>query len=395
MKRREFVTNSATALGLAMTGSAAHALSPCNPPTLTIDGNATFSAACDDQGSSSAPAWLAGRSLFEWTAVPNSLLKNVQSDFTSPGGSKEYVMSYSGGAVKAAGSELFVIGGGHADYAGNEIYSIMLSANAPQWKRRNMPTASVGSVSAVGSSHYSDGRPSSRHTYWTAQFINSKNRLMTFGAAAVWGNGNGNFDTVDGFNPTTNDYDPAGTYPSQSGIGIVSAGVAVDAAENVYVHNHATGVLYRWNCAANNWTNLGNKGVYNYETAMACDTTRNRILRVRNGGIPEAVIDLSGGLVLSTVGFLGSLAGSISGGSLVYDKFADCFWFWKRGSSSLYRIHPVTWAVSVQSVSGSVPDNTYVDGRHMIYGRFGFVPELRGLVFVKDVDSSVYFIRTS
>jgi hypothetical protein len=218
---------------------------------------------------------------------------------------------------------------------------------------------------------------------------------MTFGAAAVWGNGNGNFPTVDGFNPIANDYDAAGTYPSQSGIETVACGVAMDSSGNAYVHNPNTGNFYKWTQSSNTWSTLGNRGVYNYETAYACDTTRNRILRVRGGAISEAIFDLNSGGAISNVTFTGASASDISGGCLEYDDAADCFWFFKRNSSTLYRIHPTTWAVTVQSVTGSVPSNSYVDGRHGIYGRFRYCPEINGLVFVRDVDANTYFIRTS
>lgn len=119
------------------------------------------------------------------------------------------------------------------------------------------------------------------------------------------------------------------------------------------------------------------------------------MLRVRGSSTSETTFDLNNGGASSSITFTGSSAGSITGGSLVYDSGADCFWFLKRGSSTLFRVDPVSWAVTVQSVTGTVPNNSYVDGRHMIYGRFAYCPELRGLVFVKDVDNDAYFIRTA
>jgi hypothetical protein len=342
------------------------------------------------------PAWLFGKNLFEWVEIQGTTIAAAQSGFTSPGGSKEYVCSYSGGTVKSAGSELYVIGGGHADYAGNEVYSCRLADDVPAWTRRRNPTASVGSTSVAGNAYNSDGRPASRHTYWHLQFVNSLNRAMLVGGAALWGNGNGNTDTVDGFNPVTNDYDAAGTYASQAGIGVTSVGVAKDASERIYILNHNTGDLFRWTPGTpGTWTNLGNKGVADYETPMACDTTRNRILRARGSGVSECIYDLNSNGDRTNITFTGSNAGQITGGSLVYDPIVDCFWFWKRGSSTLYRIHPTTWAVTAQSVTGAAVNNSYVDGRHMNYGRFCYVPELKGLAFTRDVDSNVFFLRTA
>lgn len=395
MNRRNFLLRGALgSLGVrAFVGREAQAL-PCPPPSIQVSGGTQVSTQCGS-APGTVPAWLQGKDAFQWLPLPSTKLASVQSGFTSPGGSKMYVCSYSGGALKASGSELFVAGGGHADYAGNEVYSLRLADDTPAWVRRNSPTATVGSTSVAGSAYYSDGRPTSRHTYWHLQYCDQRDRLMTFGAAAVWGNGNGNFPTVDGFNPGTNEYDPAGTYPSQSGIEAVACGVAKDGSGNVYVHNFNSGTLFKWTQSSNTWSSLGNRGVYNYETAYACDTRRNRMLRVRGSSTSETTFDLNNGGASSSITFTGSSAGSITGGSLVYDSGADCFWFLKRGSSTLFRVDPVSWAVTVQSVTGTVPNNSYVDGRHMIYGRFAYCPELRGLVFVKDVDNDAYFIRTA
>jgi hypothetical protein len=289
---------------------------------------------------------------------------------------------------------MFVVGGGHADYAGNEVYSLRLADDSPMWVRRSNPTMNVGGTSGPGAAYYSDGRPSSRHTYWHVQYCDQRDRLMTFGAAAVWGNGNGNFPTVDGFDPRTNQYDPAGAYPSQSGIETVACGVAKDSGGNVYIHNHASGVLYKWTQTSNSWSSLGNRGVYDYETAYVCDSFRNRILRIRGGNSSAGVFNLNSGGEFTSISFTGAGAGAMTNGCLVFDSGADCYWFLKRGSPTIYRVDPVTWAVTVQSVTGVVPNNTYIDGRHTIYGRFAYCPELRGLVFVRDADSDAYFVKT-
>jgi hypothetical protein len=289
---------------------------------------------------------------------------------------------------------MFVVGGGHADYAGNEVYSLRLADDSPTWVRRNNPTMNVGGTSGVGAAYYSDGRPSSRHTYWHVQYCDQRDRLMTFGAAAVWGNGNGNFSTVDGFDPSANDYEPAGTYPSQSGIAAVACGVAKDSNGNVYVHNYGTGVLYKWTQSSNSWSSIGSSSPCEYETAHACDTSRNRILRVRGGNSSAGVYDLNRGGAFTSISFTGAGADVMSDGCLVFDSSADCFWFLKRGSSVLYRVDPITWAVTVQPVTGTVPNNSYVDGRHKIYGRFAYCPELRGLVFVRDSESDTFFVKT-
>jgi hypothetical protein len=78
-----------------------------------------------------------------WIEVPGTRIADVQGAFQSPGGYKPYVNSYSGACVKDSGSEVFLAGGGHADYAGNEVYTLRLQSDAPKWVRRRNPTSVV------------------------------------------------------------------------------------------------------------------------------------------------------------------------------------------------------------------------------------------------------------
>lgn len=340
--------------------------------------------------SSSLPAWLAGAALNEWVEIDSTALSSAQSGFTSPGGAKTHVCAYSGAAVQDSGSVVWVFGGGHQDYAGNEPYSIRLADAAPSWSRRRDPTASVQD----DVEHYSDGRPSSRHSYWHPQFITARSRFMCFGGASTWGSGNSGTLAVDGFNPATNDWDSAGTWASIPAAAGSACAVCKDGDENVYIHNYNNGDLYKWTEASNSWATLSNVDVANLATAWAVDTSRGRILRHANGGVSASTIALSDG-AKTDISLTGADAGEIDSGNLVYDPVVDCFWFWKWGETTLWKIHPTTWAVTTQSVTGSVPNNTFVDGVHEFYGRFNYCPELKGLVFVKDAAANVHFIRTA
>jgi len=179
--------------------------------------------------------------------------------------------------------------------------------------------------------------------------------------------------------------------------------MAKDANENVWVHDYAGGNLYLWTQLTNTWSIIGNIGVANYETPWACDTKRNRIFRTYGGGSSPGpgYLDLTNPTAgFTNVTLTGTYAHSITAGNVVYDPVVDCFWFWRRGdpnnsaSNWLYQIDPTTWAVTVATVTGSMPDNTYVDGTTCFYGRFNYCPELNGLVFMKNSQTNVYFIRT-
>lgn len=336
------------------------------------------------------PAWLSGAAVLEWVEIANSDMAAAQTGFTSPGGLPNQVVAYSGGAVQESGSVLWVAGGGHADYAGNEPYSIRLSDSAPTWTRRRDPTATV----ANDVEYYADGRPSARHSYYQCQFINRRGKFFWFGGGSVWGSGNSGSIAVDSFDPNTNDWDSSGTYPDMpSGPGS-ACGVSKDASENVYIHNYNSGDLYKWTEATNTWSTLSNIDVANSAQSHCVDTSRNRIFRTAKGAISAATIALDTGVKTDRT-LSGANAADIDNGMLVYDPNNDCFWFWRWNSTNLYRIHPTTFAVTIESVTGTVPNNTFGNGLHEFYGRFNYCPELKGLVFVKDANANVFFIRTS
>ena len=340
------------------------------------------------------PAWLASAKVFEWREIPGTRLdesevwKNYKA---APGTLGKYgILAYSGGTVKTKRSEFFISGGGHQDYAGNEVYSIVLNTDAPSWVRRNNPSTEL----ADNKPYYPDGRPAGRHSYWAIQFIDRKDRLMFFGMAP-WGVKPGSYGTVDGFDPTINDYEPAGTYASQDGLGGPD-GVGRDAEENIYTHSGRTGNLYKWTLATNTWENLGYRGAYQHNTPFAVDTKRNRMFRPPSGSSKAGYYDLNNQGALSLLTLTGPAAQAAVGpAQVVYDPVNDVFWLWKRNDATLYRVEAETFHTTVQPVQGALPRVAYKDARHNIYGRFNYVPELRGLLFMLDASGNMFFIRTA
>jgi hypothetical protein len=341
------------------------------------------------------PTWLQGQSTNTWIQISGTNLASAQTGFTSPGGSKAFVLSYSGATVQTTGSVLWVLGGGHADYAGNEPYSISLSANVPAWQRRRNPTATVYETSLVGTSHYpSDNRPTSRHTYYHLQYIEDRDRLFTLGASAVWGNGHGSYGTVDAFNPATNDYDTAGTYADMPS-SFIEAGqpVAQDPATgNCYVQKGGSGALYRWNQSSATWTSIGSGSVFN-AGPMVWDSTRSRLYR-----LTDTLVDINPSTGAETTR---SLSGASAGlytrqCYAVYVEALDRILLVLRGTSqTVYQINPATWAMTEYSVAGTPPPSSasLQDGLLSYYGRFFHAPDLRLVGILRTVDDNLYVFK--
>src|SRR5690606_10492391 len=108
--------------------------------------------------------------------------------------------------------------GGHADYAGNEVYEIDLSVDAPAWKILRQPTpmkfvVPSNASKGVFNDYYLDGRPSSTHTYYALNYLATRKAIFKFGAGSVWGTGNEKNWKTDAFSLVNNDWQPAGSWP--------------------------------------------------------------------------------------------------------------------------------------------------------------------------------------
>lgn len=102
------------------------------------------------------------------------------------GGFGMIMAAWSGGAYDRATDTLRIFGGGHQDYAGNEIVQTMLATPAPQWSLAIPPSVDIGSDAGEKGNTYPDGRPRSSHTYNQLVAVGSDLYLMQ---GAMWRSG--------------------------------------------------------------------------------------------------------------------------------------------------------------------------------------------------------------
>jgi hypothetical protein len=340
------------------------------------------------------PAWRQGMAVGEWRQIPNSALSSAPTTVKAPGntGPLSKVIAWNSFVIDPRDATVFSpANGGHHDYSGNEVNSIRLSDASPRWIERRASSSVSAIVENV--THYADGRPTSRHSYYGAAFNQVRNRIMLVGGSR-WGNG---FitSTVDGFNVAANDWDAAGTYPN-------APSGAVELPETAFVEDPTTGdiyafagyAVYRWSSATNRWTTLvSGTSAYGFEAACAFDTRRNRILLVAGQG--DRHLFTVAGNTMQTVSLGGSSAGQISGGAcgMVYEPWLDAYLFRKAGAgSTVYRINAQTFAVDVLPVTGGGSIPNAING---VYRRFLFAPTLGGVVYCPAYDSNMWFLRTT
>jgi hypothetical protein len=344
---------------------------------------------------SAMPAWRQGQAVGEWRQIANSALSSAPRAVSASGntGPQSKVIAWTSFIIDTRNSAIYsAANGGHHDYAGNEVNRIGLLDGAPRWTepRASTPMSQISD----DVSHYADGRPTSRHTYYGAVMNEVRNRAMVVGGG-IWGNGNGT-SAVDGFNLSSNDWDAKGSYAN-------APSEYTSAFGNAVAQHRATGDIYvfggfavaRWSNASNSWSRLlSGVSTYGQSSASAMDTARNRILVVGGENNDRGLYNVASN-TMTNVSFTGPNAGDVGGtaNGLVYDPGLDVYLLRKAGAgNTIYRINAQTFYVdTLPNTNGSsVPSST-----NGVYRRFLYVPQLKGVVYFPSYSGNGWFIRTS
>ena len=117
--------------------------------------------------------------------------------------------------------DLLIFGGGHANYAGNEVYR--WRGSTQNWELAALPSALGSRNIPVGGAEYA---PESSHTYDNSVFLPLADRFVTFGGAAYQTGGPFFAENADGTLRRTGPYffDPSKANPNKVG-GADSSGV--------------------------------------------------------------------------------------------------------------------------------------------------------------------------
>lgn len=343
------------------------------------------------------PAWRQGVAVGEWRQIANTALSSAPmavKTYPTLGatGPESKAIAWTGFSIDTRdGSVYSAANGGHNDYAGNEVNRIRLLDNAPAWTEPRPSTSAAQVVAST--SHYSDGRPTSRHTYYGSVFNEVRGRAMILGGSRF---GDGFMtNTMDGFNPSTGDWDAARTYANvSSAFAGTQGGAAAVQKSTGDVYTFADWRIDRWSSASNSWTNmLAGSPVYGQGAAAAFDTLRNRILLVGGLTNEHSIYNVATNTVQS-VSFTGPGAGAMSGSGngMVYDPLLDAFLFRTGGAgATVYRINAQTFSVDTMPTSAGSAVPAATNG---VYTRFMYVPQLKGVAYFPAYSSTAWFLRT-
>lgn len=352
------------------------------------NGNGYNACACE---TATFPAWRQGMAPWQWKEIPTTSLSAVTPPQNTGGGLYGRLDAWNGVAADER-SLYLAASGGHADYAGNEVYQMDLNVDAPTWIILRQPTPANQIMLDVA--HYADGRPTSSHNYYNLHFVRSLNRVFRFGVGSAWGSGNHNVGNTDAFAVANNDWDPANTY-GMTNEGQYARAVCLDPRNE---HVFATGNtrLRRFDPATKAWTDAAtwpDNGSAVYYTPCAVDPVRNRVLffgdvyQTNAGGLAYDITNNA----FTKITFTGNTAGVIGSHAAMayYEPALSSFVVKTATHGDLYNIDPVTLAVAPLATSNGAAVPNAVNG---VYTKFVYVPRLKGYAYTPGTSSNVWFL---
>ncbi len=339
-------------------------------------------------------------------------------------------------------SNLIVYGGGHANYAGNDVY--LWNGSSLLWERAALPSDIVPTnINGYTYGYPADGpfnAPPAAHTYDNTVYLKVADRYVTFGGAA-WNTG-GSYLRSDGaggvvrtgpylFDPSKADSNKVGgttgsgvnsttlggqmwenrdswvTSPSPvkptSFVDGFSASTIVDGKDVIYVGASLGGTskeLFRYtinsfdNPQLDTWERVGvasipySKG----NTSAALDPIRNILVRTGETGIAFSFWDLdtagstNADMLITPVDLTGGLMPpDMQGYGLIYDPVREQFVFW-NGGPNVFSLTPPAgetldgsgWTVDTLDLNSSSAPGS-LDTLHIL-GKWQYADDLDAFV---------------
>ena len=375
------------------------AVSPYDPEALP---KARASAATDAHW----PAWRKAMKPWQWASIQGTDLAAAVPDPVVPGSLRARINAWNGLAADAANGRLYSAdNGGHADYAGNEVYAIDLMSDHPKWKILRQPTAPADILKSdytrkIYNDYYRDGRPASTHTYYALQFLPSRHAIFLFGRGSMWGTGNEASWKTDAFSIAQNDWQPAGSWPSvdDSRRNVVAASICRNPdTDDVYVAA-PTGIV-RFDPRSGKFDSIArwlDNATAVSTRPCAVDTRRDRIVYFGDayhrpvGGL---ILDIRHGL-LSRMQFEGPAAEEVAKGKsnfAWYDSESDRFLLKTSEAGKVFSINAETFVATAVDTANA---DQVPDAMNGVQNRWQRLPVLGGYAYYPRSGSGVWFLAT-
>lgn len=323
-----------------------------------------------------------------WLEIPNSNLSSVSSTQNPPGDQAGVTDAWSGGLYDTKRDQLIVWGGGHLDYGGNEVYAFSLSEL--KWKILRESGQAEQCVT-----FYSDGSPSSTHSYNSIQYVGSVDRFVYVGGSPYGSNcDQDSFTSL--FNFETNAWERGTDQPD---IGHTTGFITAYNPKTGDLWAHGTyggSKLAQYDPLKNEWTAYGSGEYLEIYATAAIDPDRRLMVAV--GWETMVSWDLDNPAQGATNRRFQTSGDSefedIAAVGFVFDPVLKKFVGW-GGGTSVYVLDPDTW---IWTKVDAAPGNGVNPGQQNdrgTYGRFRYVPSKNIYVVVNTTTSNVFAYKLS
>ena len=302
-------------------------------------------------------------------------------------------------------SRLFIWGGGHNDYAGNEIYVLDLTAQTMERFWGPSPFSDdfwLGACPDPEDSKLSDGTPISRHTYGGLAYLEHVNLFWIYGGSRACGSGGFGRDTWT-FDPATMEWKnefPTGIKPD--------AGIVISAydpvTKKVFVKNNNHFFTYEYGDSptsqVNHWIRLDNSFIPGYaQMSGTIDPVRRKFIFVGGASSPGTyLIDLDGPdyTPQELVTTNGAVIEGTQAPGVAFDPETSRILAW---DGSRVSVNPSeVWSLDVDrgewTLIQTEGSGMSVSGSTGTFGRWRYVPSLNQFVSVISVNQNARLFST-
>jgi len=333
---------------------------------------------------------------FGWHEIPGTALKDVcpPDNF----GGEDYLFSFycqyvtrswNSGTFDPGGNRLYIWGGGHNNYYGNEIYALDLAAGEMlRLTDPAVPRAVFDASPSESELAPHDGtQPNSRHTYDGMAYLEHADRIWAFSGSLAGKLGSKDdvtwiFDPADG---TWQRVEPGGDPPAGA-VGLVSAYDPV--SQKVFLHNRKGLYSYEYGAGGGTYTKLAEDGDIGIVSTAVIDPVRRLFFILGAGN--EHVYDIGPGSDfqrqdLASTGDRDLISRAAPG--VAFDPVDEHVVGWV-GDGKVYRLDPDTREWSSVAFAGA-PDAE----SNGTYDRFAYVPDHDAFVIYSKYHQNAYTFR--
>lgn len=316
-----------------------------------------------------------------WYEIPDSRIDAVFPSPAPEGWPAAVIQAWGGATLDSARERLIVWGGGHRDYAGNEVYAFSL--RTLRWERLTEPSV----VDATDAEAYGDGRPVSRHTYSGLVYVPTLDVLEARGGSR-YQTGNGT-DAMWRFHMADLRWERMANVPDWDFFGDVAL---FDPVTGHVFLRHNRGV-YEYSPETDTYEQrfAFGGGLWQTNSSGAIDPDTRTILYI---GDSVDLFHIDTGVYEAGSTFDGQSVAVGEAPGVAFDPSLHRFVTW-HGGATLYSLDRAAGRWEAHVGAGTPPGPRIEDdsGSRYTFGRFRFVPSRNVYVLVNTADQNVFVYR--